>query len=434
MDARADLFALGAVLYEMLTGRRAFQRDTAADTMTAILKEDPPDLSAARADLPPALDRIVRHCLEKNPAERFQTARDVAFALESLSGSSAGSGASAALPASRSSRRGWLVIAGVVAALALGLVAGRLFARTDAPMLFETKTWDPQWIVNARFGADGETILFSSARTGNVPSVFMIRPDSLTPQPVGPAGTHLLAVSTKGELAVLTDAQLVYHRVFLGTLARMTSDSAPRPWLENVRDADWSPDGSTVAVVHVVGGKNQLEYPIGQVLHQTTGYLSDIRISPSGDEVAFFEHAIPIDDRGWVKVVDRSGHVRTLTEEHSALEGLAWSADGQSLYFSGMLGQATDFRPFVVSASGPGAVRPTFSSAGDVGDARHGQIRSDADGAGGSVPRPARYRAQRLDREGFRLAELRGRRQLFHGRPPAHLYRRGSRRRATTMT
>ena len=85
-DARTDLFALGAVLYEMLTGRHAFQRNTAAETMTAILREDPPDLMTTRVDLSPGLERIVRHCLEKNPVERFQSARDVAFALEALSG------------------------------------------------------------------------------------------------------------------------------------------------------------------------------------------------------------------------------------------------------------------------------------------------------------------------------------------------------------
>src|SRR5262249_11211588 len=85
VDARTDLFAFGAVLHEMLTGQPAFRRDTAAETMTAILKEDPPDLAASRVDINPALDRIVRHCLEKNPIERFQTARDVAFALDALS-------------------------------------------------------------------------------------------------------------------------------------------------------------------------------------------------------------------------------------------------------------------------------------------------------------------------------------------------------------
>ena len=92
VDARADLFALGAVLYEMLTGQRPFDRPTTAETMTAILNEDPPDLVASRGS--PALDRIVRHCLEKEPADRFQTARDVAFALNAFSGSGTGSAVS----------------------------------------------------------------------------------------------------------------------------------------------------------------------------------------------------------------------------------------------------------------------------------------------------------------------------------------------------
>ena len=136
LDGRADLFALGAVLYEMLTGLRAFHRDTAADTMTAILKEDPPELTASRADLSPVLDRIVRHCLEKNPIERFQTARDVAFALDSLSGSGSGSGAAmiAAVTASpRPARERWLWAAVTVvlaAALAWQIVALRRAAET----------------------------------------------------------------------------------------------------------------------------------------------------------------------------------------------------------------------------------------------------------------------------------------------------------------
>jgi Tol biopolymer transport system component len=119
LDHRADLFALGALIYEMIAGQRAFQRDTAAETMTAILREDPPELSSSRANLSPAIDRIVRHCLEKNPIERFQTARDVAFALDSLSGSGSGSGAAvAAPPVARSNRERWTWAAVVVALLA----------------------------------------------------------------------------------------------------------------------------------------------------------------------------------------------------------------------------------------------------------------------------------------------------------------------------
>ena len=87
-DHRSDLFSFGAILYETLSGKRAFEGDTSVEAMSAILKHDPPEFAEANRSVPPALDRIVRHCLEKNPEERFQSARDVAFALGALSGSS----------------------------------------------------------------------------------------------------------------------------------------------------------------------------------------------------------------------------------------------------------------------------------------------------------------------------------------------------------
>jgi Tol biopolymer transport system component len=137
LDHRADLFALGALIYEMIAGQRAFQRDTAAETMTAILREDPPDLLSSRAHLSPAIDRIVRHCLEKNPIERFQTARDVAFALDSLSDSGSGSGAAvpAAEPVRKPSRNERLAWAAITAILlgALGWTAFGTRPAVDAP-------------------------------------------------------------------------------------------------------------------------------------------------------------------------------------------------------------------------------------------------------------------------------------------------------------
>ena len=141
-DARTDLFALGAVLYEMLTGRRAFQRNTAAETMTAILREDPPDLMTTRVDLPPGLERIVRHCLEKNPVERFQSARDVAFALESLSGSAGVSSGSALASIPMRSRRpasAWIAGSAIgIGLLAAGWFGGRATVSPTAPA---TATW-----------------------------------------------------------------------------------------------------------------------------------------------------------------------------------------------------------------------------------------------------------------------------------------------------
>src|SRR5439155_26984967 len=85
-DARSDLFSFGAIFYEMLSGKRAFHADSAGETMAAILKEDPPDLSVTNQAISPGIERIVRHCLEKNPERRFQSSSDIAFALEALSG------------------------------------------------------------------------------------------------------------------------------------------------------------------------------------------------------------------------------------------------------------------------------------------------------------------------------------------------------------
>ena len=127
VDHRADIFSLGAVLYEMLSGRRAFRGESAADTLSAILKEDPPDLSESNRTVSPALERVVLHCLEKSPAARFQSANDLAFALEALSGSGVSAqDAATALPAARAGRRDrlpWLVagLAALLAGVALAL-------------------------------------------------------------------------------------------------------------------------------------------------------------------------------------------------------------------------------------------------------------------------------------------------------------------------
>ncbi len=151
---------------------------------------------------------------------------------------------------------------------------------------------------------------------------------------------NLLSISTKGELAVLTNAKYVAQRMYRGTLAQLpASGGAPRELLQNVREADWSPDGTKLAVIHEVGGKDRIEYPIGTQLYEaSSGYLSDIRVSPLGDRIAFFEHQIRWDDRGSVDTVDLAGHVAVISTGYQSLEGLAWAPDGKSIFFSGQLG------------------------------------------------------------------------------------------------
>lgn len=376
VDGRSDLFALGAVLYEMLAGQRAFARDTPADTMTAILQEDPPEFSRAHVEILPALDRIVRHCLEKHAAERFQSARDVAFALEALSGSTTTSGATAIAPRPDERRGLHLAIVGalVVAAATAGGLAGRALApRGPAPVRFTTMTFESQSIVNARFMPDGQAIVFSSALTGNAVRLFEIRPGMLEARPFGPPRTHLLSVSSRGELAVLTDVSFIGQRLFRGTLARMSIEGSPRPWLEGVREADWSPDGSSLAIVHDLGTKDRLEYPVGTVLYETAGYVSDPRVSPDGTRVAFLDHQQRFDDRGWVKVVDTTGKVTTLAGEFWGEEGLAWSRDGATVLFAANDRQASDegrpgdiaYQVRAVAIGRPGTSVSALTSPGD---------------------------------------------------------------------
>ena len=163
LDARSDLFSLGVVLYEMLSGKRPFQKDTAPETMAAILREEPPELSATNTTISAGLDRIVRHCLEKEPSNRFQSARDVAFALESLS--QASTAGTAPIRAAVDRRR--MVVTAIsivlIAAAGAGLfIWGRQSGRPPTPT-FKRLTFKRGTITGARFAPDGRTVVYSAA-------------------------------------------------------------------------------------------------------------------------------------------------------------------------------------------------------------------------------------------------------------------------------
>src|SRR5215469_9106367 len=156
-DTRSDIFALGTILYEMLSGKRAFQKDSAADTMAAILNEDPAELSREGTKIPPAVDRIVRHCLEKNPAERFQSARDLGFDLETISLTST----STAIPPAKTKvlSRKWLFAAAVLTAVVVSFLIGRFWGGRSipaAPPNFTQLTFSRGLIYAARFAPDGK--------------------------------------------------------------------------------------------------------------------------------------------------------------------------------------------------------------------------------------------------------------------------------------
>jgi eukaryotic-like serine/threonine-protein kinase len=234
-DARSDIFAFGAILYEMLAGRRAFQADSAGETMAAILKEEPPDLSVTNQQISPGLERIVRHCIEKNPERRFQSAHDLAFDLEALSGTSGLSPAGATAAArSRSARRTALLAAAGVLVAAAAFLAGRRLGTgaqsAAAPNHFRV-TFQRGNVLFARFTADGQNVVYAAAWGDRPAEIFTAHLGSPESRPLGIPGASLLAVSATGELAILQKKTNLFGVVGTGTLARggrsPTTSSSP---------------------------------------------------------------------------------------------------------------------------------------------------------------------------------------------------------------
>jgi serine/threonine protein kinase len=331
-DHRSDLFSFGAILYEMLSGKRAFHGDTAVETMSAILKQDPPELTETNRTVPPALERVVRHCMEKNPEERFQSARDVAFNLETLSEISSSSGAVRAVKVPRH----WFGVFPVLTGLLLvAVIAGLwLWPRSQpAVPVFHRLTYQSGTVNSARFSPDGHTVVYSASWQGRPSQIYSTRAEFPQPQDSGIHAARVASVSSNNEIAfVINNAGLSELE---GTLARAPlSGGSPREVLDHVRDATWGPDG-TLAVVHVVNGRDRLEYPIGKVLYDTAGWISQPRFSRHGDKIAFFDHVAEPDTRGTLAVLDLSGHQKTtLTKEFEDVRGLAWSASGEEIWFA----------------------------------------------------------------------------------------------------
>ncbi len=251
-DARSDLFSFGVVLYEMLSGRRAFHGKTNADTISAILKEDPPDLVTIGREVPPMLERIVRHCLEKEPPARFQSARDVEFALESLSTISSSS-VSVVTTAGR--RKTWLIAGGLIAALVLLVVgfatwAGFNRARTAMQNPLSDAQFTPLTNLQGAetdpaISPDGKFVAFISDRSGTF-DIWLIQANggslaNLTQGRIGDARAPLRAIGFSGDGTEIWSAGTPERRLMLWPLI----GGAPHNFLdERAAEVAWSPDGT----------------------------------------------------------------------------------------------------------------------------------------------------------------------------------------------
>ena len=332
----SDIFSFGAVFYEMLTSRRAFKGDSAAETMHAILKEEPPDLLQTNHSLPPALERIVRHCLEKRPEQRFHSAHDVAFDLKALSEVS-GTRPTPLLHSQVTRSRAFGVAALLLLGGVVGVLADRALRRSspaESPT-YRRLTFDRGTVGRARFASDGNTVVYNAAWRGEWTEVFTTRLDSRESRPLGLPGV-LHAVSSTSELAVGLDASSNPLQGPLTTLARVPlAGGAPREVLESVTCADWSPDGTELAVVRVLEGTQRIEFPIGNALYETQDNITHLRVSPRGDWLAFVHHPASLAfSAGSVVAVDRSGAKRILSSDWADLWGLAWRPDGREVWFT----------------------------------------------------------------------------------------------------
>jgi serine/threonine protein kinase len=352
VDQRTDIWALGCLLFECLTGDKAFAGDTNSDTMAAVLNNEP-DWTRLPAEVPEGLRRLLRRCLAKDPTRRLHSVADARLEIEE---------AQRAPESSLGRRRpktNWRSPVLVIALSALAIIIAGVFllrhrtANPEDSLSHQRLTHRRGFLTGARFAADGQTIVYSGAWEGDKSRLYLQRLDSPVAIDLQTSNSRALAVSSRGEIAVLLlkPSASSYGTKTRGTLATVPiTGGTPRVLMENVTAMDWDSAGERIAVVRPVGNRYRLEFPVGQVLHETVGSITFPRISPTGNLVAFFDHPFPDNNRGYVAVATPGGGVRTLTNEYEDLDGLAWSPDGREIWFSGA--DELDQALFAVSLSG----------------------------------------------------------------------------------
>jgi serine/threonine protein kinase len=306
-DARSDLFAYGAVLFEILTGQAAFKGATAMDVVAAVLDQDAPRAGTLVPGIPPMLERLVANCLEKHPHARWQSAHDAVLALRDLQYDDDAS-------------------------------TGAQMGAQPAP---QRLTFQRGSIYAARFAPEGTNVLYSAAWNGMPTQVYLTRPDSPESKALGLGNADLLAVSASGTLAILQQQQ-INGFVRSGVLAQVhLAGAQPRTLATDILDADWTRAPERLLVVRRNSTRCQLEWPIGRVVYESDGLISHPRSSRDDQAVAFIDHPRIFDDSGAVVVIDHAGNRRELSGGWSSIWGLAWSKQGQEVWFTAAKGGTT---------------------------------------------------------------------------------------------
>jgi serine/threonine protein kinase/Tol biopolymer transport system component len=396
VDYRSDQFTLGAILYEMATGKRAFQRKTGAETLVAIIKEEPEPIGQLAPKAPAPVRWIVERLLAKDPEERYASTRDLARELESvrdhLTESSLSGGLEAAEPA-KPSRRRWLAPAALtfLAGAGIALFAAKSLQLFTPPLpQFQRITFRRGSILGARFAPDGKSVVYGATWDGGPVEIYSTRPESPESKSLDLPSANLLSVSRGGDLAISLGWRNVIGWESTGTLARVPlSGGAPREVMENVGDADWSPDGQQLAVIHRVSDRERLEYPMGTVLAEASGWFSHPRVSPDGRTLGYFEHPERGDNAGRLILLDVASKKRTEGPSFGGFSSFAWHPRGGVIAGGGLgtlrrVSRSGTERPLVAV---PGGFLPTDISPDGVLLAQRSNWRREMVGAAAGASR-----------------------------------------------
>ncbi len=335
-DARADIFAVGAIAYELATGRRAFPGATHADRLSATLRDQP------AVDGLGALGAIIGRCLAKEPRDRFQSAADLSWALRSLSP------ATIVKPATPSRRALLAGIAAGIGGVAGGFLLGRgrrgRHAILPEPRMLTHRTGR---VFTARFSHDGTRAVYGAAWDLEPIAIHVI--DFATGETVvlDLPSADLMAVSRGGQLAVNLGVRFIDHQSARGQLATVPlAGGVARPLVQGVQDADFFPEDPTIPRFDKVPADAlvitrpsprgfRIEAPVDSTIVDEPGWITHVRVSPDGASIAYLQHPQVNDDGGALVVVDIASRTkRVIADDWTSIAGLAWDPDGGSLWFT----------------------------------------------------------------------------------------------------
>jgi len=339
VDRRADIWAFGCVLYEMLSGQKPFEGETISDVLAAVIKSEP-DWTALPNTTPAGIQRLVRRCLQKDVRQRLQAIGDARITIEeTLSGTGVspvevhGQDAHATTGERKSPLRAlpWAV-AGLLAIMLMGVFLWKSTVRVPQPT-YHQLTFDRGLIYAARFVPGDRTILYSAAWNDRPLQIYSTTPDSPEWRPLGLKGSSLFAVSAS-QMAVSVGCRDIFIGDCEGTLAvTPLSVGAPREVATSVVSADWIHGDDKMAAVRDVGGQFQLEFPLGKVIYKSGSWFDFLRASPRGNAVAFVQYGTA-GDAGRVVILDRDGkQIARSSKQFPSVEGLAWAPKGNEVWF-----------------------------------------------------------------------------------------------------